>query len=733
MIRLTNTKYITVNSDATAATSEPQFTSSYDDIDSTSVGITPGLSDGLLSGTSLVTAVPTPSGSLFRNVKYFSVYNSDSVARTITVQLYNGAASRIMIVVALEVEETLIYSDGNGWNVMTTGGIKGGASGVSGYSGVGISGFSGIGTSGYSGVSGFSGTNGGAGTSGYSGVSGFSGTNGAAGTSGYSGVSGWSGVSGFSGTNGSTGATGATGTSGYSGVSGFSGIDGAAGTSGYSGFSGINGAVGTSGYSGVSGFSGTNGAVGTSGYSDVSGWSGVSGFSGTNGATGTSGYSGVSGFSGTNGSTGTTGTSGYSGVSGFSGYSGKSGFSGIYSASCSEYAFNTSTTNADPGSGKLAFDNAAFASITKIYIDTTDRNSNNISLWIASWVSSSSFNKMLIRVSLEGSDTTNFVLLRMSNVVANSGYDTLTVTYVTGAGSMFANNANIIISAEYSGDSGVSGYTGVSGFSGTNGSTGGTGTSGFSGYSGVSGFSGYTGVSGYSGAGVAAVTQSNFAPYTPTFASDSPLLAISTLYIRPMHVPFPLSAATCDLLWNVSFAQTISSNKTMSITYGVGIYSLNGSTLTTVSTATTSLTMFLSSTSFTSTNVDSIYQGNRLLTVPLTLNITAPGNYWYAVGIMGISFSQSNGATTSTGTGNLSPWVIRQMVDAPNMSATNFIYGTIGQSSSADTAVQINPFAGNYSTSTAAFPASLTSGDINNKATDLRNNWIQFRNLPMNT
>ena len=87
MIRLNNSKYITIHTDAPAATSEPQFITAYDDIDSVGISITPGGNDGVLDGANPIIVVDIPLGTLYRNVKYLSVYNSDTVARTITVSL----------------------------------------------------------------------------------------------------------------------------------------------------------------------------------------------------------------------------------------------------------------------------------------------------------------------------------------------------------------------------------------------------------------------------------------------------------------------------------------------------------------------------------------------------------------------------------------------------------------------------------------------------------------------
>lgn len=269
MIRLSANKSLIAYIDTSVDTVPPTFVTSYDDLGVTAVPtFTPGSNDGVLDVTA-VTIIEAPTGSLFRNIKYINIINSDTVEHTITVELMTFAATRTLIKVLLGAGEHLIFNDGSGWSAINPNGE-----------------FLTTGNSGVSGVSGFSGTNGESGVSGYSGFSG-------------SGISGYSGFSGYSG----------EGTSGFSGKSGFSGL---------SGFSGYSGKSGFSGYSGTSGFSGTSGVSGFSGDS-TSGYSGVSGFSGE---------SGTSGFSGHEGDSGVSGFSGYSGVSGFSGTSGFSGYTG---------------------------------------------------------------------------------------------------------------------------------------------------------------------------------------------------------------------------------------------------------------------------------------------------------------------------------------------------------------------------------------------------------------------
>ena len=174
MIRLdSTTKTIVAKLSGAVTTTQPDYNSSWDDIRALPTrDIIPGSTDGLLNDTSYVTIAAAPAASYYRNIKYVSIYNADTVTVQATVYLDNNGTKRALITATLEPGYALIYNDGYSWTVMSDAGEQG-------MDVTGISGFSG-----YSGTSGFSG---------FSGVSGFSG---------YSGVSGFSGVSGYSGTLG---------------------------------------------------------------------------------------------------------------------------------------------------------------------------------------------------------------------------------------------------------------------------------------------------------------------------------------------------------------------------------------------------------------------------------------------------------------------------------------------------------------------------------------------------
>ena len=304
-------------------------------------------------------------------------------------------------------------------------------------------------------------------------------------------------------------------------------------TSGFSGFwqrdewgnifyidclSGGTGGVGTSGTSGVNGsFFGTHGSSGTSGFG-TSGTSGKTGISGTSGTSSSSGISGSSGSSGKTGTAGTTGSSGFTGTSGtsgvdgnFYGSSGTSGYSGGYGGATRVWQFSNSLP---PAMGKFWGGNDSFPGdysfslINKIYINTTDLDSQPEDNWLNTWVTGT----LKIEDKNNASIFGIYTLLNTSNtkpfVTQNliSGF-----TCLTSSNGNLVNGNNYFISFVISGQgtNGSSGKDGTFyGSSGTSGSgspgssgTSGSGSSGTSGTSsfGSSGTSGDSGSSGSSG------------------------------------------------------------------------------------------------------------------------------------------------------------------------------------------------------------------------------------------
>jgi hypothetical protein len=100
----TTSKSITIVMSGAAATTNPSYTTAYADNNGTS--FTEGASDGVLNGTTAVTAVSAPAASTRRIVNTITVENNDTAAVTITVGYLNTASTRVIAKVTLQVGDT---------------------------------------------------------------------------------------------------------------------------------------------------------------------------------------------------------------------------------------------------------------------------------------------------------------------------------------------------------------------------------------------------------------------------------------------------------------------------------------------------------------------------------------------------------------------------------------------------------------------------------------------------
>jgi hypothetical protein len=115
-------KSITALTDVAATTTEPDYVITY--TDHTTTTLTPGASDGALTGTTPVTIVASPASSTQRQVKYISITNRDTIAHQITVRYVNNASTRQMIQVVLTPNDVLVYIDKKGFKVLDSSGAE---------------------------------------------------------------------------------------------------------------------------------------------------------------------------------------------------------------------------------------------------------------------------------------------------------------------------------------------------------------------------------------------------------------------------------------------------------------------------------------------------------------------------------------------------------------------------------------------------------------------------------
>ena len=140
-----------------------------------------------------------------------------------------------------------------------------------------------------------------------------------------------------------------------------------------------------------------------------------------------------------NGDTGNTGSQGPQGDTGGSGLA---------------MTWSNSTSATDPGSGKLAFNNATVSSVTILSVDDLDDAGVNISTFVQSWDDvSNAVARGIIQITKEGTPTT-YANFKVTGAVTNaSGFSKVAVTHIVSSGT-FSNTDGIEVNFNYSGADG---------------------------------------------------------------------------------------------------------------------------------------------------------------------------------------------------------------------------------------------------------------------------------------
>lgn len=173
------------------------------------------------------------------------------------------------------------------------------------------------------------------------------------------------------------------------------------------------------------------------------------------------------------------------------------------------FSFSTSTTtNADPGNGKVRFNSATYSSITEIAVDLLEYGGSNISDYILTLddSTSSSTKSYIIFRSSVNQNVFHLFKVTGSIITATAGVNRIPVTYVSGSASTFNNNdvlffetAGIVGDTGAQGPTGPTGPQGPTGFQGPTGSQGPTGVQGPTGAQGPQGRQGSQGSQGFQG------------------------------------------------------------------------------------------------------------------------------------------------------------------------------------------------------------------------------------------
>lgn len=92
------------------STSQLTFMISYVDLDATFTLSTASEDDGVTNNGTAVTLMAAPASTHTRQVKFLTVYNADSAAATVTIQINNTGTARILTKPTLQPGETLQYA-----------------------------------------------------------------------------------------------------------------------------------------------------------------------------------------------------------------------------------------------------------------------------------------------------------------------------------------------------------------------------------------------------------------------------------------------------------------------------------------------------------------------------------------------------------------------------------------------------------------------------------------------
>jgi len=132
------------------------------------------------------------------------------------------------------------------------------------------------------------------------------------------------------------------------------------------------------------------------------------------------------------------------------------------------YTFDAGTSDADPGAGDIAFNNATYANVTEIYIDDADANGGATQADTATWGSSTSTIKGFLHI-VDINDSSTYARFKITAAVDDeSGYNKITVVHLASNNTFSAADE---LSVHFT-RTGLKGDTGATGSTGPTGATG---------------------------------------------------------------------------------------------------------------------------------------------------------------------------------------------------------------------------------------------------------------------
>ena len=130
---------------------------------------------------------------------------------------------------------------------------------------------------------------------------------------------------------------------------------------------------------------------------------------------------------------------------------------GAFGGATFTYGFLTNTTNSDPGTGNVKFNNANLSIATTVYIDDEDDNSTDIQSYLRTIDDSTSGIKGHFKIA-DLANPDDFALFTITaSSTEETGYFSIPVAYVSGSATSFSNGENLTITFARTGDKGDTG------------------------------------------------------------------------------------------------------------------------------------------------------------------------------------------------------------------------------------------------------------------------------------
>ncbi len=140
---------------------------------------------------------------------------------------------------------------------------------------------------------------------------------------------------------------------------------------------------------------------------------------------------------------------------------GDPGIDGAYGGFTLPYKYRDNTSNSNPGSGNIRFNNTDFTLITEAYVSEIDNDGSSAGAFIATTSASTNTQKSYIKVYAQNSSS-SFAMFSVTARVDNGAWDTLSLTYVTSSSTTpLVDQDQVLFSISVAGDQGADGDPGV--------------------------------------------------------------------------------------------------------------------------------------------------------------------------------------------------------------------------------------------------------------------------------